>query len=196
LSFELTKTLRRLKPDKIRQVERRRDDDLNFAGPATPLIGPPLLLDSCVYIDVLKGSATSFLREIMNARTCHHSSICLAELSHNFGRLDPKHPATKATLAAIAAVIEREIPPHRIVAPAADTWCDAGVMSGLLFRARGYRRDRQQACLNDALIYLQAAKIGSIVLTRNVIDFDLLNQMAPTGRILFYRRTGADIDHM
>jgi hypothetical protein len=30
------------------------------------------------------------------------------------------------------------------------------------------------------------------VLTRNAIDFDFLNQMAPAGRILLYRSVGED----
>jgi hypothetical protein len=47
--------------------------------------------------------------------------------------------------------------------------------------------------LNDALIYLQAAKFGHMVLTRNVGDFDVLNQLAPRGRVLLYRALGAGL---
>lgn len=191
MSFDLAASLRNLKPDKIQSISRRPDDQLDFVDEDTFLDGPPLLLDACVYIDVLQGAAPGYLRDLLNARHCNHSSVCLAEMVHPFGRLDPKHKKTKATLAAIMAVIAREIPPHRVAAPDADLWCDAGILAGLLFRARGYGKERQQACLNDALIYVQAAKSGQTVLTRNVSDFDLLNQMAPRGRILLYRTEGA-----
>jgi hypothetical protein len=43
--------------------------------------------------------------------------------------------------------------------------------------------------LNDALIYLSAAKHGCSVLTRNITDFDLLMQIAPTGNAVFYDRS-------
>jgi predicted nucleic acid-binding protein len=191
LSFDLAKSLRNLKPHKVHGLNRRPDDQLDFADSTTALDGPPLLLDSCVYIDVLQGVAPRFLRDLLNARHCHHSSICLAEIVHPFGRLDPRRKDTQATLAAIRAVIERNIPSHRVAAPTADLWCDAGILAGLLFRTQGYGKERQQACLNDALIYVQAAKSGHAVLTRNLSDFDLLNQMAPRGRILLYRTVGA-----
>jgi predicted nucleic acid-binding protein len=194
LSFDLAKSLRNLKPDKVQGLGRRPDDQLDFADSTTSPDGPPLLLDSCVYIDVLQGGAPRFLRDLLNVRHCLHSSVCLAEMAHAFGRLDPRHKDTKATLAAIRAVIEREIPPHRVAAPDADLWCDAGILAGLLCRTKGYGKERQQACLNDALIYLQAARSGHAVVTRNVSDFDLLNQLAPRGRILLYRIVGASED--
>jgi hypothetical protein len=36
--------------------------------------------------------------------------------------------------------------------------------------------------------YLQARKLGYAVLTRNIGDFDLLNQLVPSGQILLYRQ--------
>jgi hypothetical protein len=45
---------------------------------------------------------------------------------------------------------------------------------------------RMLKALNDALIFLQARKRGCAVLTRNCIDFDLLNQIDPGGQILLY----------
>ena len=40
--------------------------------------------------------------------------------------------------------------------------------------------------LNDALIFLTAAKAGLPVLTSNRRDFDLLQQIIPTGRFIVY----------
>lgn len=42
--------------------------------------------------------------------------------------------------------------------------------------------------LNDASLYLQALERGWIVLTRNLRDFDYLDQLLPAGRVLFYEQ--------
>jgi hypothetical protein len=36
--------------------------------------------------------------------------------------------------------------------------------------------------------FLQGRKIGWPIPTRNIVDFDFLNQLVPDGRILLYRR--------
>lgn len=41
--------------------------------------------------------------------------------------------------------------------------------------------------LNDATLYLHALERGYTVLTRNIQDFDFMNQIMPSGRVLFYR---------
>ncbi len=41
--------------------------------------------------------------------------------------------------------------------------------------------------LNDALIFLSAAKAGLTVLTRNVVEYDTLMQLAPQGKAVFYK---------
>jgi hypothetical protein len=43
--------------------------------------------------------------------------------------------------------------------------------------------------LNDALIFLSAAKAGLAVLTRNIADYDLLAQLAGRGSVIFYQTT-------
>jgi hypothetical protein len=129
------------------------------------------------------------LRELLNARICNHSGVCIAELTHLFGRLDPAHPETASTLAELRALIESEIRPTRVGIPDADDWCVAGILAGALMRVGGYGKDRQQACLNDALVFLQARKHGHTVLTRNLAEFDLLSQMLPDGEVLYYLRS-------
>ncbi len=42
--------------------------------------------------------------------------------------------------------------------------------------------------MNDALLFATARKHGLTVLTRNTADFDLLQQLDPVGRVLFYSR--------
>jgi hypothetical protein len=47
------------------------------------------VLDTCVYIDELQGRPPAPLDELLETRIVNHSTVCLAELTHLFGRLDP-----------------------------------------------------------------------------------------------------------
>lgn len=118
-----------------------------------------------------------------------HLSVVLGELSHNFGRLKPQHPNTPAHLTALAEMLS-DIPPHRIEdSISAGTMIEAGILAGLVFRLGGFQPGQEVAALNDATIYLHALERGYVVLTRNLRDFDLMNQIVPSGRVLFYRTT-------
>lgn len=186
MAFDLDRALRRLKPQRLRGglLRRRSDADLPFAGAPGP--GPALLIDSTVYVDVLQGRSPPELDELIQLRACHHSAVCLAELTHAFGRLNPGHGGTARALRAIEGTIA-DIPRHRLGAPDTEAWGTAGVLTGLLFRQGGHSKGQEKECLNDALIYLQARTLGCAVLTANVRDFDFLNQLLPDGRVLFYR---------
>jgi hypothetical protein len=65
--------------------------------------------------------------------------------------------------------------------------CEAGILSGVLARTKGYGNEQRRRVLNDALLFETARKHGCAVLTRNVVDFDLLQQLDPSGHIMFYR---------
>jgi predicted nucleic acid-binding protein len=65
-----------------------------------------------------------------------------------------------------------------------------GVLSGTLARTQGYGTEQRRRVLNDALLFATARKHGCAVLSRNVRDFDLLQQLDPAGKVLFYK-TGA-----
>lgn len=150
-------------------------------------MGGPILLDTTVYIDTLHGQSPQSLDTLLTVRTCNHSSVCLSELTHAFGRLKPDDSRTEKALKAIGRTI-RDVPAHRLVAPDAVIWGEAGILGGLVFRLGGYEPGAERKCLNDALIYLQGRKNGWPVVTRNTTDFDFLNQLVPDGRILLYRR--------
>ena len=64
-------------------------------------------------------------------------------------------------------------------------WCEGGILAGLLARPQTYGKTEQRRALNDALIFLTAAKNGCTVLTRNIWDFDLLMQLS-SGKVVFY----------
>lgn len=151
-------------------------------------MGPAVLLDATVYVDILQGRSPSALDVFITNRTCNHSAVCLAELTHVFGRLNPADSRTDYALKTIRQTV-LDIPAYRLAAPDEENWGAAGILAGILFRLGNYAAGAERKCLNDALIYLQARKFGLPVVTGNLKDFDFLNQLIPDGRIILYRRT-------
>jgi predicted nucleic acid-binding protein len=149
--------------------------------------GPELLLDTCVYIDLLQRRAPEGIKTLLVTRLCNHSGVVLAELTHLFGRLDPRDHRTGRVLAEISGVIS-DMPAHRLSPPSLNVLGEAGILAALAMRLSGIGSERQQALLNDAIIYLQAVEQGQMVLTRNVREFDWFDQLLPSNRILFYRQ--------
>lgn len=193
MSFNLDATLRQLKPQRRTACPPPRpDEQLPWAEDA-PLVAGPLLLDTTVYIDLLKGATPHAVDRLLQLRTCNHSAVSLGELTHTVGRLDPAHPDTRTVLRELREAITEDIPPHRLQFPEDDIWGAAGMLAGLAFRLRNFPKNQghERKLLNDALLYLQARKLGCAVLTRNIGDFDLLNQLVPSGQILLYRQASA-----
>ena len=184
-AFDVAAALRWARFDPGRTLARRPDEALPFAGPQD-LAGRPLLLDTCVYIDQMQGRATASLEQMVMARQVNHSSLAVQELMHTVGRLDPADRRTAAAVAAIRAQVEA-MPDHRIFTPDLEVLGRAALLAGLLTRTQGYGREARLRALQDAVLYLQARKSGFTVLTRNLADFDLMLQLMPAGRVLFYR---------
>ncbi len=69
----------------------------------------------------------------------------------------------------------------RAITPDAAIWRAAGILSGMLAWTQGYRREQRRRVLNDALLFEAARQHGCKVLTRNVVDLDLLQQLDPWG---------------
>jgi predicted nucleic acid-binding protein len=149
---------------------------------------PKLLLDTTVYIDALQGRLEEQAEIALRAGSLWHCTVTEAELAALSGLLDPLVPGTQEAVKQVAASIEQR-PAHRILNPDRDVWREAGVLAGLLARLQGYGRRERRKALNDALIFLTAAKNGCAVLTRNLADFDLLMQLDSRGRAIFYQRT-------
>ena len=185
--FDLRRSLRRIKPHRFTHpLPRRPRADLPFVT-GSPSPGRELLLDTCVYIDVLQGNTPPEVDALLQLRTSNHLAVCVAELTHAFGRLDPRHPGTEAVLHTVEGAVAA-IPPQRLEAASADVVIDAGILAGMIFRLCGLRPGREVAALNDAILYLHAMANGQTVLTRNLRDFDVMNQILPGGGILFYER--------
>lgn len=166
-------------------LSRRPDDALPFAIDEN-LAGPALLLDTCVYIDQMQARAPLIVEHLVTTRHVNHSTVTLQELLHTVGVLHPGDPRSAAVIAAIGKQI-RAMPDHRVFTPDIETLGRAAILAGMLCRLQGYGRDDRFKALHDATLFLQARKLGMTLLTANVGDFDLLLQLIPTGRVLFYR---------
>lgn len=185
MSFDLDAALRQLKPQSRKGPIARRSQ-LRWAR-SEPAAGTQLMLDTTVYLDLLQGKTPPEVDALLLSRIPNHTSVAVAELTHSFGRLNPAHPQTKRTLKQLQGIIA-DIPPHRLSEPDDDCWGKAGIAAGLMARLLNVPNAQRDITkfLNDALIYLQAAKLGAAVLTRNHRDFDLLEQLVPVGAVIYY----------
>jgi predicted nucleic acid-binding protein len=185
LSSNFQATLRRLKPEKHRvQLKPRAESALEFIGTTTRRPAK-LLYDTTVYIDILQGCFPQQGEAMFRATEAWHSPVTEGELAATCGLLDPAHARTREIVEQVAAVIDRR-PSYRTITPDAEIWREAGVLSGVLARTQGYGKEQRRRVLNDALLFETARKHGCAVLTRNVVDFDLLQQLDPLGQVIFY----------
>jgi predicted nucleic acid-binding protein len=186
LSSEFQASLRRLKPHKHRRSLKLRDEsDLDFLGSGR-YRPAKLLYDTTVYVDILQDRFPQDGERMLRATEAWHSPVTEAELAAACGMLDPGHPGTPQIVQKIQEVIGRRSK-YRTILPDAGIWRDAGILSGVLTRLLGYGKDQRRRTLNDSLLFLSARKHGCAVLTRNFNDFDFLEQLDPSGRVLFYK---------
>ena len=182
--FEAARRWARFDPRKT--LARRGDDELPFVD-ENLIGGQGLLLDTCVYIDQMQDRSPQVLDDLMAQRQVNHSTVAIQELMHTVDMLNPSDVRTAGVVAAIGALI-KAMPPHRVFAPDVDVLGRAALLSGILCRLQGYERDGKLRALQDCVLFLQAQKLGLAVLTANVRDYDVLLQLIPLGRALFYRR--------
>ncbi len=183
---DLAAALRRFKPEKrTAQLKRRPAENLldwtGLEGRA-PLA---LLLDTTVYIHRAAGRLPAALQTLIDGALLFHSPVALAELATGVANADPARPEWTALRDHYAALFAA-VPVSRVMSVEAQTWIDAGVIAGTLARAQGYQPHQRKECLNDALIYLTAAKAGVPVLTANRDDFDFIQQIASAGVFIHY----------
>jgi hypothetical protein len=172
--------------DGQRSLARRSDEELPFVH-ASRIVGQCLLLDTCVYIDQMQDRSPDLLDDLIARRQVNHSAVALEELMHTVGALDPSDRRTAGVIGEIRKQIAA-MPPHRLFAPDLETRARAALLSGILCRIQGYGKDGKLRALQDCALFLQGQKLGLVVLTANVRDYDILLQIIPTGRALFYRR--------
>jgi predicted nucleic acid-binding protein len=186
LSSDFHASLRHFKPEKRgKPLQRRHDSELEFIE-TTTFRPAKLLYDTTVYIDILQRRFPRAGEFMLRAVEAWHSAVSEAELAAACGMLEPTHPGTRNVVEEITAVIDQR-PIQRTITPDRATWREAGILSGLLARLQGYSKDQRRHVLNDALVYVTARRFGCAVLTRNISDFDFLQQLDPFGNVVFYR---------
>ena len=171
--------------DRQRTLTRRSDNELPFVNPGS-IGGQGLLLDTSVYIDQMQDRSPQILDDLIAQRQINHSTVAIQELMHTVGVLNPSDARTATVVDVIGKQI-RAMPPHRIFAPDTEVLGRAALLSGILCRLQGYEKDGKLRALQDCVLFLQAQKLGLVVLTANVGDYDILLQLIPAGRVLFYR---------
>lgn len=144
-----------------------------------------LLLDTNVYINRAAGRLAPPVHNAIDQALLFHCSVVLAELAVGVANADPSRPGWTALRDHYSALFAA-IPASRLVTPDAQVWTDAGVIAGMLARTQGFQPHQRKECLNDALIFLTAAKAGVPVLTANRDEFDLIQQIAPEGQFIHY----------
>jgi predicted nucleic acid-binding protein len=185
--FDFDDAIRWSRFDPQRTLSRRTDRELLFVR-EEGLGGPPILLDTCVYIDQMQGRAPAILERLIATRQTHHSTVAIQELMHTVGVLNPADSRTAAAISEIGRQI-KAMRFHRVFAPEPDVLGRAALLSGILCRLQGYAADHRLRTLQDCVLFLQAQKLGFTVLTANLGDFDYLLQLIPASRVLFYRHT-------
>ena len=186
MSSEFEASLRRIKPEKRNRPLRRRPDSAIEFIETTAVRPAKLLYDTTVYIDILQNRFPRAGELMLRAVDAWHSPITEAELATACGLLDPDHARTRRIIKEITTLIDAR-PVQRTVMPDEKAWREAGILAGVVARLQGYDKSQRGRILNDALLFVSARRSGCTVLTRNVSDFDFLQQLDQGGRVLFYR---------
>jgi predicted nucleic acid-binding protein len=146
-----------------------------------------LMLDATVYIDAQAARLPALLAARIAGSEILHCAVAVGELAASLGLLDPKHPGTPTVQRVLEETLNR-IDPHRTVAPSPAAWREASIMAGALARTQHLHKDGRRKLLNDALLFLAAEETGSVLVSRNVRDMDLLLQLRPQGEVSLYER--------
>lgn len=179
--------IRRRKPDKRRAQLVASPERASTAWRTLEAIANPvLLLDTTVYIHSASGRLPAELESVMDRALLFHCSVTLGELTVGFAGSDPKRPRWSVSRDHYRELFAA-MPESRLLNPDPGIWIDAGLIAGMLSRLQGFQDHQRKAAMNDALIFLTAAKAGLPVLTANRDEFDLIQQLAPEGRYVHYR---------
>ncbi len=186
MTIDLARSLRRIKAAKHRtQIPTRPRDKLVAATDMSGGGRASLMLDTNVYIHSAAGTLPSAAAALLDRGLLFHCSVCLGELATGVANADPARANWRAIRDHYDALMAH-IPTTRLLTPDADIWVEAGVIAGTLARCQGFQRHQRKDCLNDALIFLTAAKEGLPVLTANRDEFDLIQQLMPQGQFIHF----------
>jgi predicted nucleic acid-binding protein len=154
----------------------------------------PVILDTNVFINALAGRGPPVLRALMQVSPrLFVAAPTRAELAWVRGRLDPARVGTDRILATYETVLAL-IDPAKVLVPTDAEWLAAGEMAGHVARLLAGGRiatafDRVEL-ISDALTAIMASRTGFTLITEDS-DFDLMAQLLPGLRVLFYERDHA-----
>jgi predicted nucleic acid-binding protein len=144
-----------------------------------------LVPDTNVYIRNMGGTLPAGVETLLDNALQWHCSVCIAEITAGIANYDPAASNWRRVRRQYTILLG-SIPDTRLLVPDAESWHLAGVISGTLARIQGFQAHQRKDCLNDALIYLTAAKRGLPVVTANRAEFDMIQQIAPGGTFLHF----------
>lgn len=187
MSSEIGALLRRNDPARwTKPLQRRAHADLPFDLNRVPR-GAPILLDTTVYIDELRGDLPFQMEYFLARSVVFHCAVARAELAFSIGNLDPADPRTPKRRAVLEAAIER-MRRERRVAPSEQAWTEAALLVGILRRTQGLDDVKTRSLLNDALMLMTAREHGATLVTRNISDMDWLTALRADVKVVFYTR--------
>jgi predicted nucleic acid-binding protein len=182
----LREALRKLKPERKVEHATPRAIGAFSAAASVPTNGRfALILDTNVYIENAGGTLPLAATNLLDRCLQFHSTVCLGEIAIGVAAYHP----SALHYARVRDYYERlleKIPDNRILMPDSDIWIEAGLVAGTLARTQTLQASQRKELLNDALLYLTAAKIGLPVLTENKADFDLIQQIVGRGQFIYY----------
>lgn len=144
-----------------------------------------IVLDTNVYIQSAAGTLPAAAATLVDRGLLFHCSVCVAELATGVANSNPAHKGWTVLRDHYNGLIS-SLPATRILSPDRQIWSEAGLIAGTLARTQNFQRHQRKECLNDALIFLTAARAGLPVLTANRDEFDLIQQLAPHGRFIHF----------
>ena len=186
MSIDLLDALRRRKPQRRRaQLKPRPRDELIKAADIVSSGRMLIVPDTNVYIGAAAGTLPAVVQTLIERALLFHCSVCLGELATGVANADPSSTGWPAIRNHYAELFD-SIPSTRLLNPDAQVWTEAGTVAGTLACTQSFQDYQRKECLNDALIYLTAAKMGLPVLTANRDEFDLIQQLAPEGQFVHF----------
>lgn len=186
MTIDVGAGFRRVKPERrLAQLKPRPVRDL-VAASDLPVLGRVALVpDTNVYIRSAAGTLPVAAAGLLDRGLLFHCAVCVAELTTGVANLHPASPGWRTVRDHYGELID-SFPVTRLLVPDAQIWAEAGLIAGVLARTQNFQPAQRKECLNDALIFLTAAKAGLPVLTSNRTEFDLIHQLAPHGQFIYF----------
>lgn len=175
----------------VTRIQARDRAALNFDAIAEtqkqldPNAKTALMLDTNVIILGMKrGKLTTDVKTLLATAESVASTVVIGELNQGAANLDPTHPDTPATRAPMDAAIA-ELSKLPIITPNHEDWLTGMVMLSTLGRCFNLNKEARGMWLRDALIYVTARRVGATLVTADLLEFDLFQQILPGGLVLF-----------